>query len=133
MIVLSLMLIVGIAWIDAYTDAWRWKRGEKIYHIPEGIVRLLAIWFIGMWRLDVLVLNCAIFWILFELILYAYRGLPWDYVGKTDIGDKLWRKLFPNNTGKWLMALKILSLIIGILIYIKWEQILKFIETVLPL
>lgn len=118
MIVLQIIVTIFFVWVDAWTDAERWKDGVKIHHLFEAVLRAAAIFFISGFDLKTFILLLSIFWILFDYLLYAYMKLPWHHLGRTDFTDKLWNKLFPKNTAYWLLGLKIVALITALLIYI---------------
>lgn len=117
MLILQLLMTYILSVFDAWHDARRIKAGERIYHIPEAIWRLLILFFISWGSLPVLFVMCSLFWITFELHLNQKRGLPWDYVGHTWIGDKIFSGI--GCPGLVKMVIKVIFLIIST--YMLWD------------
>ena len=114
---MALAIVLAIA--DAVLDANKIKQGREINHFVEGLFRLTLLVIISANNIMVLPLLCAVFWIVFEIVLNRLRGLDWHYVGKTAWQDMMVRKIFPNRTGYWFFGVKIIALIISI--YIVWK------------
>ena len=114
---MALAIVLAIA--DAVLDANKIKQGREINHFVEGLFRLTLLVIISANNIMVLPLLCAVFWIVFEIVLNRLRGLDWHYVGKTAWQDRMVRKIFPIRTGHWFFGVKIIALIISI--YIVWK------------
>lgn len=108
----QVILAVLLAIADAVIDANKIKQGKEIDHLPEAIYRGFLLLIISLPNLLVFPFLCAVFWIVFEIVLNKLRGLSWHYVGKTAWQDVMIRKIFPKNTGYWFFGVKVITLII---------------------
>lgn len=84
------------------------KRFEN--HIPRFIFRAFVVGLISLLTGTSIILNAAIFYLLFDYILNILEGRKWNYVGETAIIDRFWMKY-----GGWIpqLTFKIMFLLFG--------------------
>lgn len=83
---------------------------QKDFHVSQAILRVFAfcgILFLGSNDYFDLFRCLTIYWIVFDITLNIFRGLPLLYVGKTSYIDK--------KLGKYIYIFKVLFIIISVL------------------
>ena len=114
-----LILLIGTnSLYDWYKINKAKKNGKThIFHPSRFLVRFIVIafnasLFVGFdpdraWEVaKLMLLQSAIFWLVFDLVLNVLRGLPIDYVGETANADSLFHKV--NDPFLMQVSVKIL-------------------------
>ncbi|MDJ1500476.1 hypothetical protein [Xanthocytophaga agilis] len=74
--------------VDAYTDANRISEGKAVNHLRGALIRLVPLtagtmlitthlFYMVLW----LAVAGAFYWLIFDIVLNLFRGLPWYYQG----------------------------------------------------
>ena len=117
------LIIIAKSWYDRDRIA----AGKKIYHGWEIAIAiawgLLFTWLAdASWR--TIFLQCAVFWIAFDLSINLGRGKPWLYIGSSWI-DNLFKWLFKADAEVLMAIVKVIFLIISIVFMIIKQPTLR--------
>lgn len=118
---LVIPMAVGNGWINA-TAIKKNKFGKPWHYVQYTI--LLGTLGVLFWKnilfLDELLITVAFYYTFFEVSLNLFRGVEWDYTGRTSTIDKLMRKVFktPATLNAGFMAVKLLLTFAGIAVYL---------------
>lgn len=122
-----LYITTYIANLSAHDDYNQIKNHEPIDHKVQWLVRatLTSILVIGLtlihnlvfpnsWIISVYYSLTAAFWfsIIFRLILNALRGLPYDYISKSNLYDSVFIALANKNGGKLAYIFELVATIV---------------------
>lgn len=124
--IILVLLIVCNATIDRYRiEVLKQSFTEKMYRIKtfirsaimiaNSIISLLLSHNpLNVWNIAALtVLQSAVFWLFFDILLSLLRGKEWDYIGKTASSDTRFHGDF-----RWQFGVKLLYLLFGIAVCI---------------
>ena len=118
---MDIMTTLGVAFaaatvaaMNAALDATLIEEGKQIRHGLEALIRGAILLALAGFHFDLFVLSCAIFWIVFEIMLNLLRRKPLLYVGYTAWQDRMLRKWFPKHPEYILLAIKLISLIMAV-------------------
>jgi hypothetical protein len=102
------VLIILFSLISAQIDYTKISSKETVNHTINALIRLIVIGILSLHGdLLTLIYHLSIFWIIFELRLNYLLKVPLLYVGITTFSDKLLRRIFPENTGIYLLIIKL--------------------------
>jgi hypothetical protein len=103
-------MIILFTVINAIFDYELIKRGKKVNHTLEALIRgvIIALLSLGDQFILTFIFNASVFWIIFELLLNISIKQHPLFVGTTATTDKIIRRIFPINTGYYLLTIKLI-------------------------
>ena len=141
--ILLLLFVLAFALVDAYVHMRLIRSGKQINHKKAWLVRAIpitlffAINFSSMHEFaGILIASCGLFWLVFDIALNVFRGLPIDYIpisGEnisvtdtlfTNFWDKVVTQAFIISTGLWIAISPEKTFIIAAHIYIHMAWLL---------
>ena len=120
-----ILLILPIGLINAYINYRGIQKGKvnNTWHVIQlgilvGVLVILILLNVVAWKEVLLIVS--LYYTAFEVTLNLLRKLPFNYVGKTSMLDKLLRKVFKNEAivRQVFTVSKILLVFAGIAIFL---------------